>query len=56
MSINLTAPLSTAMPVDISAPQVVATGGGPRRQARPETSQLENRDVSMNNRAALALA
>jgi len=56
MSINLTAPLSTAMPVDIGAPQVVATSSGPRRQAGPETSQLENRDVSMNNMAALAWA
>jgi hypothetical protein len=56
MSIKLTVPLSTAMPVDIGAPQVVATGPGPRRQAGPETSQLENRDVSMNNMAALAWA
>jgi hypothetical protein len=56
MSINSTVSLSTAMPVDISAPQVVATGPEPRRQAGPETSQLENRDVSMNNMAALPWA
>jgi len=51
MSINLAAPLSTAMPVNISVPWVVATPAKPRRKPGPETSQLENRDVSMNNMA-----